>query len=65
MLNHSMLAPTLMLIVSFAHYTLIAKQNLTPSVAFVSYRTIWDMLTNEQTSIAVFGRQFLPLFFLK
>ena len=36
MLMISSLGPTLVVVVAFAHYTLIAKQELTASIAFVS-----------------------------
>lgn len=32
----SSLGPTLVIVVAFAHFTLIAKQELTASIAFVS-----------------------------
>ena len=34
--GHSSLAPTLVIVVALAHYTLVAKQTLTATVAFVS-----------------------------
>ena len=63
-IDHSSLAPTLVIIVAFAHYTLVAKQTLTATVAFVSGQI--SLIVSSwllETSIAVFDGE--VLLFLK
>jgi len=43
MLMPSALAPTLVIIVAFAHYTLVAKRTLTASTAFVCALALYDL----------------------
>ena len=47
-------APTLVVAVAFAHYTLIAKNNLTAPIAFVCLLHSLAFVTDVQTAIAVF-----------